>query len=236
MPIYNYTKVVNPAQLTIEIQESPITIALNSILLNVDNLDIDFKADLSVSEKTTLDALVANHIDAPTSASTLLPVQLPVKTIWREYYKYLDSTDLVSDCTDTNAYLDIVANPLKDILISKMTFTYTYKYKGWVKFDRWGKDRLTNGIRVEISTSDIDTYHIPVIQKFQDLVGQSLYRYNFTRIDGEKNTYKVSASLVFDIPIRLKKATADKMSIVLNDDFSDLIDFTICAEGFKEDV
>lgn len=59
-------------RLTLEIQQSSITIALDRIDINGDNFDVVFKASLSAGEITTLNGLVAAH----TGQSLAAPTQL----------------------------------------------------------------------------------------------------------------------------------------------------------------
>jgi len=66
---YNITDFLNDKvdieRLTLEISSSSITIALDHIDSTRIEVSISFKADLSVSEKTTLDTIVANHAGEP---------------------------------------------------------------------------------------------------------------------------------------------------------------------------
>lgn len=66
MTTYNYT--INPFNadsLTLEIQQSTITIVLDHISALGSSVDIVFKADLPTGDKTTLDAVVAAHTGIP---------------------------------------------------------------------------------------------------------------------------------------------------------------------------
>ena len=58
---YNYTKDINVERLTKEINDSDITISLSNITCLGNNVDITFKAELSQSEKTTLDTIIENQ-------------------------------------------------------------------------------------------------------------------------------------------------------------------------------
>ena len=65
MSQYNYTKTIDIDRLTLEINQSTITIALDYISALSTSVSIFFKADLSDSEKNILDLIVANHIPTP---------------------------------------------------------------------------------------------------------------------------------------------------------------------------
>lgn len=77
--IYNYTKQANLDNLQKEITDSNITIALDSISLSgVDSLTINFKANLSSTEETTLDNIIYNHDHTIPSPTEIIPVDLQV--------------------------------------------------------------------------------------------------------------------------------------------------------------
>lgn len=66
MTTYDYQKVVNVRTLTKEIEDSSIVTVLTSIdLISPDLLFINFESDLSASDETTLDSIVAAHINQP---------------------------------------------------------------------------------------------------------------------------------------------------------------------------
>lgn len=66
MTTYEYTKTpVDIDRLTLEIQQSSITIALDNITLLGSEVTIAFKVAISNDEKTTLDTVVANHSGEP---------------------------------------------------------------------------------------------------------------------------------------------------------------------------
>jgi len=73
MTTYSYVKQVDIPRLTLEIQQSNITIVLDHITTVGTNVDIVFRADLSVGEKTTLDTIVENHsgLPLPTEAQSV---------------------------------------------------------------------------------------------------------------------------------------------------------------------
>jgi hypothetical protein len=62
---YNYTKTINPEQLSREIQSSAITVALDFVTSLGTDVSIFFKAELSPDELTILNNLVSNHIALP---------------------------------------------------------------------------------------------------------------------------------------------------------------------------
>lgn len=75
MTTYSYTKTpVCVDRLTLEIRSSTIVTALDHISLLGEALDINFKADLSASDKTTLDALVVAHAGQPLVEDVPAPV------------------------------------------------------------------------------------------------------------------------------------------------------------------
>jgi len=96
MTTYEYTKTpVDIDRLTLEIQQSSITIALDNITLLGSEVTIAFKADISNDEKTTLDTIVANHSGEPmpddyvskvditnTSLTTRLTYPIESSTSW----------------------------------------------------------------------------------------------------------------------------------------------------------
>ena len=64
MATYSYTKYIDDDRLSLEIRNSGIVIALDSVnITGEDTLDIVFKADLPSSDKEILDDLVASHIN-----------------------------------------------------------------------------------------------------------------------------------------------------------------------------
>lgn len=66
MITYSYTKYVDDDRLALEIRNSLITIALASVLITgEETLDVNFKAELNIEEKFTLDDLVNAHINQP---------------------------------------------------------------------------------------------------------------------------------------------------------------------------
>jgi len=66
MTTYEYTKTpVDINRLTLEIQQSSITIVLDHITLLGSDVTIAFKVSISNEEKTTLDTIVANHSGEP---------------------------------------------------------------------------------------------------------------------------------------------------------------------------
>lgn len=65
MAVYSFTKEVNVPRLQSEIQESQITIALESISALGNDLDITFKTALSQTEEAELTALVSAHVATP---------------------------------------------------------------------------------------------------------------------------------------------------------------------------
>jgi hypothetical protein len=77
MTTYSYTKTpVAVDRLTQEIQQSSIVTALDHINLFGVALDINFRADLSDTDKTTLDDLVSAHAGAPLVQNVVQPVYL----------------------------------------------------------------------------------------------------------------------------------------------------------------
>lgn len=70
---------VDVGKLSEQIQDSSITIALNSITTSGDTLSVTFKANLSSSEQTTLDGLVSSH-DGSSSEPEPEVVQLSYTT------------------------------------------------------------------------------------------------------------------------------------------------------------
>ena len=81
---YIYTKTpVAADRLTLEIQQSTISIALDYINVSGDQLTIYFKDELSIADKTTLDTIVSNHSGIPLPDNTSKPVTVttPVDTI-----------------------------------------------------------------------------------------------------------------------------------------------------------
>jgi hypothetical protein len=82
---YTYEKTVASDRLTVEIQDSSITIALDHIDTYFDGegdacVDIYFKDALSASEQTTLDTIVADHVPTP------LPTEPETVIIQEENY------------------------------------------------------------------------------------------------------------------------------------------------------
>ncbi len=74
---FQYTKVVSVRQLTREIRESTIAVAMDDIeLIGNDVLTVNFKADLSAGEETTMNDLVTNHVIemVPAGAAAAHPV------------------------------------------------------------------------------------------------------------------------------------------------------------------
>lgn len=61
----NYTKEINSDRLSQEIRLSAITVALDYINTAGTSVNIFFKADLSESEITLLDAILASHVNTP---------------------------------------------------------------------------------------------------------------------------------------------------------------------------
>ncbi len=66
MATYSYVKYVDDDRLALEIRNSSITVALDSVLITGEQMvDVVFKADLSPQDKTVLDQLVYEHINQP---------------------------------------------------------------------------------------------------------------------------------------------------------------------------
>lgn len=77
---YLYTKqIFNLNQLSSEIQQSEITIAIDNIIALGDQVTITFKANLSESEEDLLNEIVDNHIAEPDPQQipTVIPQALP---------------------------------------------------------------------------------------------------------------------------------------------------------------
>jgi hypothetical protein len=75
---YSFAKNVNVEKLKLEIAESSITIALESVVMFNSNLDITFKTALSTAEETTLNDVVEAHvytIPVPESMKIILDEQ-----------------------------------------------------------------------------------------------------------------------------------------------------------------
>lgn len=87
---YSYTKTpVDNDRLTLEIQTSSITIALERIDISGENLTIYFKTDLSNDEKTVLDGIVSEH------TGEHLPSVIPVQKVELNSPKALDMKPFV---------------------------------------------------------------------------------------------------------------------------------------------
>lgn len=96
---YNYLISVFPFakynldRLTKEIKDSSITISLDYINGGSSGVTIYFKADLSVSEKTTLDSIIANHSGEPMPYS----VEVQQVKIAVEQPKYIDAGNVTQE-------------------------------------------------------------------------------------------------------------------------------------------
>jgi len=66
MTTYSYTKYIDDDRLALEIRNSAITIALDSVVITgEETVDVIFKADLPAQDKAILDDLIAAHINQP---------------------------------------------------------------------------------------------------------------------------------------------------------------------------
>jgi len=66
MTTYSYTKYIDDDRLSLEIRNSAITIALDSVIITgEETVDVIFKADLPLPDKSILDDLIATHINQP---------------------------------------------------------------------------------------------------------------------------------------------------------------------------
>ena len=65
MDTYSYIKAVSIDRLTEEIQDSPITVALDYIYALGSTVYTNFKADLSSDEQSWLEDIVESHVDEP---------------------------------------------------------------------------------------------------------------------------------------------------------------------------
>ena len=66
-----YDKIVNVKRLTLEINSSEISVALDSVVSSGTSCDITFKSALSASEVTILDLMVENHSGVPLPLKTM---------------------------------------------------------------------------------------------------------------------------------------------------------------------
>ena len=66
MTTYSYTKYIDDDRLALEIRNSGITIALDSVVITgEESVNVIFKADLPVPDKAILDDLISSHINRP---------------------------------------------------------------------------------------------------------------------------------------------------------------------------
>jgi len=66
MTTYSYTKYIDDDRLRLEIMNSAITIALDSVVITgEETVDVIFKADLPAPDKAILDELILTHINQP---------------------------------------------------------------------------------------------------------------------------------------------------------------------------
>ena len=82
---YSYTKTVAVDRLTVEIQASSITVALDHITALGTAVDVYFKAELSVGEKTVLDGVVTSHVPTPLAETALVELDEPKDPEGRQF-------------------------------------------------------------------------------------------------------------------------------------------------------
>ena len=108
---------VNLNNLTLEIQKSSIIIALDHINLNNNIVEIIFKSEISVNDKSTLDNIVATH-DSTQKTANVIDVN-----VIAENKKYVDSGDVLNDLYVSESWVvDVPA----DVSVYEQTFSKPY--------------------------------------------------------------------------------------------------------------
>jgi hypothetical protein len=102
---------VSTDRLTLEINNSVITISLSRIDTYNDIIDIIFKSELSVDDKNILDSIVANHSGEPIISDTIQQVKIAVEQPW-----YIEEGNTTQElfCAES-LIIDISANETEKI-------------------------------------------------------------------------------------------------------------------------
>lgn len=128
MTTYSYTKTPCAIdRLTQEIQQSPIVTALDHMNLFGSALDILFKADLSDTDKSLLDALVAAHAGQPLPQNTVTPVtvQAPISVA--------STPAFASKVFGTKSLFKRIVGKQYSLVVGDNTLLYAETFP-WVKF------------------------------------------------------------------------------------------------------
>jgi len=143
MTTYSYTKYIDDDRLALEIRNSGITIALDSVIITgEETVDVIFKADLPAPDLSILDILIAEHINQPITVRDSVDLaNVDITSNAERAIKMAptklegSSTLLVSHdfCDDTTWYTDSIK--ISETLSSSDTLTFKGTEEVWIDLE-----------------------------------------------------------------------------------------------------
>lgn len=224
MSVYNYTKDASLDRLESEIIASSITIILDGITSNGSALTINFRASLSTSEETTLDGIVAAHVNTPlpvvnpVQQVTLLKNTLegnPIFTLEKAFlgksasWTTPDFSDRTTWYFDTSAIIDEVMTTSDNLVYDQARdWAGDTTYRNWINWQRVTERASYTNQKVIVKKNDI-----VITTGFT--IDYHLGKVTFTSANQAEDIIKVS----YHYPLSSKYALTAEANTVLKLDY-----------------